>query len=857
MVIFQTNLSKAQCPINVLGPSLLCEYLLDPNLSYFGTYTIQNFNALGTYSWSVTQSNVTLGPFVTTTPSFIVNLNNLNLPISSLQITVFYTSPNGNNCNTIIYCYNCCKGGGASQLNNSLSSSLGNQVVNGGTFVVNGVFTINNNNIVFKNVTFIMGEASEILINGNANGATFDNCTFTDCDKLWKGITVSNQGFLKFENSTIVTGAQYALNFPQGQPVLSMGTVNPVYFKDNFIAVYVPPTASTGRHVSGLYGFDIDGSSLQLPLNYLGMPITQGGRPFRAFDISNIDSVEIKNGVVHDIGQGIVVSNCKAKIINNLLFNIPQNGINIAGGGAIGNGANHRIEDNKFDNVATSNGNTAINMTQSFGTNMRAINVNRNEFNLGSTNNPPGVSSTAISVTNNLQTPTNISLDNNKIANHNVGINCSNLASSNLPTSKVIISTNIISFNQTRNWSTSICRGIVVSNCNFINIFDNTVKRDIGVLTVSGAANRLFGIDVNIASNAKIERNVLRTLGTCIRFSSANPGTSLSCNSFETSFRGVHFNNTNSNSPIPDQGTFNRPQDNKWVGFGGIPRVTSNAPITNLPTWFYRTSSVADYLLLPGTYSGNAITSQVGNGNSPICGGNSPQLIDGDNLINEMDAINLDAYYNQDPYLQLSAIQLYELLRESSVILDSFPELAAFYNATQDNFEGQYIEYLQLLEEGNFSDAFTLLNGMNPSGELQIDLKVTIEIARKFIDNENYILTSEDTSTLLPIAYKTVFRSGQAVINARAMLGLILEDILNNYRVSDVSVKNEIKYYLIGDTYYFYDGNDNPVESIEVYNTLGQLLYSSKTCAYKRNVFPISSIVRANGINSNKSFRGL
>ena len=80
---------------------------------------------------------------------------------------------------------------------------------------------------------------------------------------------------------------------------------------------------------------------------------------------------------------------------------------------------------------------------------------------------------------------------------------------------------------------------------------------------------------------------------------------------------------------------------------------------------------------------------------------------------------------------------------------------------------------------------------------------------------------------------------------------------MNNYRVSDVSVKNEIKYYLIGDTYYFYDGNDNPVESIEVYNTLGQLLYSSKTCAYKRNVFPISSIVRANGINSNKSFRGL
>jgi hypothetical protein len=875
MFIFNIQTLFAQCAFTLTGP----QYTFSSPLVYNITSpTTVNFN---TFSWVITSFNSIGGSQVVSSGSGTGSGNSFSIPYAtnqlfglSYQLVVTNTSPSsGESCSSTFYTYaNCDQATNSPMLNNTtinqaVSNSLitinGLDQVIGQTFRVYGVLTIDHN-VIFQNCFLFMMEGSQIIVNGNY--AAFESSSLLNsCSLMWRGINIINGGTIKTTDSYI-TGAQYAINFVnQIASNINYGTV----FDKNYISITSSPNASTQpTNFAGFGDFEISGLD-QLPRGYLGItpPITYGSRPLAGIRFTNLNEFTIGNGAsgrtrIHDIKNAIILNNARVNVINCDFWNIDNDGIQVNASSTLNNSSifDYKFLNNRFDNVTR----WGIRLQNCFGSADNKIYIRGNKFNSGLLTTPITNTRNAINVNNTIASITNISIINNETDFTTTAIVCNNVVSQNASNNAADISGNIIRFGQTESSFNSITRrGISLSGSNNLLVRNNDINRLQGFLNptnVSSVANRLIGIEISTLANGMIRENTLTNLGTCVRYTGSNLQTQNFCNSLVSSFSGFFLNN----ATISKQGTFNQPQDNKWINFGNVLRVNSSVPLLIPIIWFHRTNQ-PNFDVSVNTSSQVVIATPADN-SSNICGiaptgpggPNNPNFLTGDSLVNEIVTQELNSLYSLDPFQQISASQLYELIRENGALLDSFPELAAFYNSLGEKFEGQYIEYLAMLNSGNYTAAFALLEEMNPNGELQNDLYITLRIANKFREFENYVLSSEDTLELIPIANKTVFRSGHAVINARAMLGIEIQDIMNNFREGNFTNKvDEIKYYLIGDNYYFFDSNELPVQHIEVFNSLGQLLYSKRGCNYQRGLFPSESIIRVYGNNSNKSFRGL
>jgi hypothetical protein len=871
MFIFNVQTLLAQCAFTITGP----QYTFASPLVYNVTsQTTVNFN---NFSWVITSFNSTGGSQVVSSGSGNGTGTNFSIPYAtnqlfglSYQVVVTTTSTSsGESCSSTFYTYaNCDQATNSPMLNNTtinqaVSNSLmtinGLDQVIGQTFRVYGVLTIDHN-VIFQDCFLFMMEGSQIIVNGNY--AAFENsAVLNSCGLMWRGINIINGGTIKTTDSYI-TGAQYAINFVnQVASNINYGTV----FDKNYISITSSPNASTQpTNFAGFGDFEISGLD-QLPRGYLGItpPITYGSRPLAGIRFTNLNEFTIGNGAtgrtsIHDIRDGIILNNAKVNVTNCDFWNIANDGIQVNGSSALNNSSifDYEFLNNRFDNVTR----WGIRLQNCFGSVDNKIYIRGNKFNSGLLTTPITNMRNAVFVNNVIASITNISILNNETDFTTTAIVCNNVISQNASNSAADISGNIIRFGQAESsFNSTARRGISLSGSNNILVRNNDINRIQGFLNptnVSSVANRLIGIEISTLSNGMIRENILTNLGTCVRYTGSNLQTQNFCNSLVSSFSGFFLNN----ATISKQGTYNQPQDNKWINFGNVPRVNSSVQLPTSIMWYYRTTSPS--FNVSTNTSPFVVNATPGDNSSNICGivgsPNYPDLLTGDSLVNEIVAQELSSLYSLDPFQQISASQLYELIRENGALLDSFPELAAFYNSLGEKFEGQYIEYLAMLNSGNYTAAFALLEEMNPNGELQNDLYITLRISNKFREFENYELSSEDSIALIPIANKTVFRSGHAVINARAMLGIEIQDIMNNFREGNVATQVDvIKYYLIGDTYYFFDSNELPVQHIEVFNTLGQLLYSKRGCNYQRGLFPSESIVRVYGNDSNKSFRGL
>jgi hypothetical protein len=863
MVSFNTQDVIAQCPFTINGPNYAC------NSTNIYTITGNNLGNPNNYTWTLLDrsGNNLYQNSVGLSATFVFPI----LYSQAYQIIVNFNNGAGQTCQTVFLVYSCCDVVNYRFLSNTsinqeiLLNNIGinsnNEVT--GNYLVLGTLTIGLPNVIFKNCNFLMAEGSSIDI-GNNEVVTFDKSNLQSCNRMWKGINILNNGKIKTQFTTI-SGALYGINFVGSST--NHNITSATVFKRNYVSIYSAPSINPKViSFSGISGFEISGLD-PMPLPFLGMVPANPTLPLAGVFINNVTSFPIDNStsrpIIHDLPNGILSVNSGLTVENCDFYNINRTGIGIRGTAAPVNirSFGYRIRGNKFGNVGSDIGGIGVSLFNCYGSSTNKILISSNTFNEGNTMYSSGTTNRAIQFNNPINTlPVNVSIVNNSIAESDIGINCSNIISANLGDYNASILSNIISFDQAESTFNSRNRmGINIASCTGLTVSKNKVIRNLALLSpsnVNAPQLRLIGINVNTNARGLIFNDTLSNLGTCIRFIGVNTGTQLFCNRLVSSFRGVHLNTS---SFISAQGTFNRPQDNQWVSFGNVHRISFTGIYAG-PLWFLRTNSSTNFLLNP--IQNNAATSTPGDNYSFVCGTNPgdplpPDYIVDDPLIDQTTAAVLDSLTNLNTTLQISASQLYELLRNNNAILDSFPELSAFYNAMNEKFEGQYIQYLNLLEEGNYASAFSILDEMNPDGELQIDLYATLNIARNFIGSEDYVLTANDTMVLLEIANKSVYRSGNAVINARAMLGLVMEDILNNFRIGSSVANNEIKYSLIGDTYFFFDGNDNPVQSIEVFNPIGQLLYASKTCRYIRGSFPINSIIRVNSINSNKSFRGL
>jgi hypothetical protein len=856
------QIGEAQCQFFIIGPPN--NMISNPTLNYTLGGTIPGVPA--NYTWSFidqtgTQSGTQNGglTFAITPPN----------PSYAYQVTVTYNPPAGGTCTTTFITYSFCDLPNLREYANVNSSqitgfSAGN--ISNENIIIYGALNIDVTTS-FTGCTLNMAEGSSVVVNGQDVAFANSQLLATCQNKMWRGVRILNGGTIKIEN-TRIDGAQYAINFLDNTSGSEISTNT--LFTRNYISIYAPPRAlGHSFNWTFLEGFEITGAGI-LPTPFWGVnpAIALGSRPIKAIELNNsndfplgLTNSSLVRTRIHDIPIGIDARNSRIKVNESDFWNISGEGIRILASGqtSIATNYNFEITANNFGNVANSTS-SAIRLSNCVGSLNERILIRANVFNDVNSLNTSGNTRTAISVTNKVFAISNVSIINNIINNSNVGISCSNVVNSNTPTNYAEIAGNEINFNQPENEFNIQKRGVYIGSCTGIHVHNNVIKRDLAILSPTNVVqprSKLYGIDVNSTSEALIEKNHLRNLGTGILFTAINSYTNLFCNTFESSYRGVHLNQ----ATISKQGTYNNPQDNKWINFGNVNRVSKDGVITTLSNWFFRNTSGNQYLLELNNvplYQSSSITHTPGDNTSFECGiAGNPNLVNGDSLINEIAALALDSLSYLNPYSQSTALQLYEFLSGNTALLDSFPELAAFYGTIDEKFEGQYMTYIKLLQNGEYTSAYSLLQQMNPSTELQYDLMKTIEISRRFLEDENYVLSSRDSSDLIVIANKTVFRSGNAVINAREMLELILEDVLNNYRLSENPLSPNINYNKVGETYFFFDEFEKPIQLIEVFNPLGQLLYSAKTCSYIAGSFPIGSIIRASSANSNKSFRGL
>jgi hypothetical protein len=852
--------TKAQCPISLTGSVSTC--------AGTGTYFINNFNSANAqfYTWTVMNRD---GSINQTFPGSQA----LNFPIitstiysDAFTITVNYNGPGGN-CTASIITYSCCDYGTSNALNltNATSANIPGSstgIISNREFRIYGTLTINNA-LTFTDCVFNMGEGSEIVIN-NSLGA-FNSCTFTSCLRMWKGIRIINNGTFKSAGS-LFSGAQYAVQFTDNSNGSNgfSDISNQTIFRKNYISVFVPNNNNGASHILNLIGlneFEVDGS-LELPLPYLGMTPASNGQPFCGIDVSNVTSFPIGNsnnvrGVIHDIPTGIIARNSNLEIKNTDFFTSSNSlrdiAISVIGTNsspnAIGQTAPIEIMNNTFNNYAQ-----GIRMQNCRGTITNRILITNNEFNTGS-NMPSfvGNTRTAINVSNPINVNSNISISNNKIDNSINAIICLNIASApiNNSTYNAIVGYNTITFNQPEStFNTGLVKtGITITNGTGLYVQNNNISRSfiLNANQVTQPALTLFGINVSGTGGARIKNNYLSRLGTCVQFTGGCIGTQNFCNTLNASYRGFHMNG----SLLSDQGTDYKPQDNTWNNFVNVNRI-SGTTNGGFPIWYYRNNT--NYVPIP--FLASAAYPIQSNNPGDICGVLSPNLAI-DSTIENIKDNTIDYLNYQLENEQITASQLYELLGRDQAIFIDHPDLAAYYLSLSTQNEGLFVEYGNAVTLGELERAHTILTQIMPENAMQSDLKITLEIADKIFRQECEVISEQDSIILAAIAYQSVFQGGLAVLNARAMLGIVREDIVNTQRISSFDNLSGIHYQKIGDTYFFFNAENEPVQRIEVYNYLGQSIESIKGCKYVNSNFPSTNIIKVINQNDVKVFKGL
>ncbi|WP_317896835.1 T9SS type A sorting domain-containing protein [Aurantibacillus circumpalustris] len=301
------------------------------------------------------------------------------------------------------------------------------------------------------------------------------------------------------------------------------------------------------------------------------------------------------------------------------------------------------------------------------------------------------------------------------------------------------------------------------------NITNNVIETNTLSCVPNSTANlqsSLIFCGMNIGPlSPRVICNDLKWANQGFVFHSSNAGAYWRGNTMEDIGKGMVLNN---NGIIGVQGGSLSPIDNEWNGSWTNYKQTSvdNSSNANNSKLWVQSGSPWEPTINDGLFTQNYTFSNnisiVASG-SYTCGGGPNQIVI--NIPN-----NDDELYSSEHYYIMKN-SLYHLLHFNEDIRTGDAGLEDFYSNESSTTIGIFMEIEEKLYQGNFSDAHTLNDGLNPAelNTVELNYRNYYNLYMKCLDSEEDGLTSEDSSALRDLAYLCPGENGACIYQARAL----------------------------------------------------------------------------------------
>lgn len=394
--------------------------------------------------------------------------------------------------------------------------------------------------------------------------------------------------------------------------------------------------------------------------------------------------------------------------------------------------------------------------------------------------------------------------------------------------------------------------GVSCSNARANVINTNTITGTAALLTnslVSGVYNSLNGVSTNSANS--VQCNSVSLVFAGFEFAGSNAGAFWRNNSMQNIKRGLYLSN---NGIMGQQGNFNSPSDNKWLGSW----VGNNGTYTDQYS-FAANSKLAlrsfgsPYLppansgsILPNSYftSSNFLPANPsaiiapcfpagGGGGCPTCKIALLDSIATDNItytvnVAETKEINKNLAFN-------------DVVSEPTLAVVS-NTLNNFYNINVPLTRGTYQNIEASFAQGNLNGVATLLAAFNPSTNIENNYKTYYTLAKNYFGNGS--LTLIEQLNLLILAHQCPFTDGTIVYDARALYNLVSQTVV---------IYNDANCVKTGFSFKT-NSDSSSTQKTELYE---QLLVNEKTTKEKFNYFAINYELFPNPAQNEVNVRSL
>ena len=200
------------------------------------------------------------------------------------------------------------------------------------------------------------------------------------------------------------------------------------------------------------------------------------------------------------------------------------------------------------------------------------------------------------------------------------------------------------------------------------------------------------------------------------------------------------------------------------------------------------------------------------------------------------DILNELNEYNQLPeeFTWYEKSYLYDVLSADTTLmyLDSDPDYVNFYYLMQNDNIGRFASIRELIASGEINRAEELNAEINDTTTLGTNTRTLNSIYLRSVETDNYNFTQAEEEALLEIALQVPYFGGDAVFEARAMLGLDILDypwVPYRQQQSEVRALNVFKVYPnpASDFLMFEYTEPLPVQGIlRLYTTSGKEVHS-------------------------------
>ncbi|OQA51298.1 MAG: hypothetical protein BWY47_00141 [Bacteroidetes bacterium ADurb.Bin302] len=740
-----------------------------------------------------------------------------------LYVTV--TDNNGCTATDSLKVHVCCYGDAyytprPTQLNDSVIL----QNLNNGSYIVNGVLTINANVNISNSLVYFAPNA-KININPNYTLTVSNSYLLAECDTMWDGIYINGTSSqLVVNNNTFIKDAKNAIVSTNGGNIQLSGNITMV---NNYKNIVVSNYAGTHPASISATTFSFNSSYSFLPQ----YPPISATRTYSGIEINNVESITIGNtasianrNYFDNMDFGIKNYCSNLEVYNNTFQNMsfigtptypPTGGVGIISTAGkftpknltVGGISNGTINTNKFEacywgiyadyyqnvtvqrdtfnntvwtsvylyshptktikvlsNVIT-NGIIGIHNGHCFNS---TIDINYNRI----TNNYYGIA--ALNV--NSATVQKLNIYNNYIWNNTYGngiqvTNIQGVAGSN--TQRANISNNFVYINNPDLNNVQGSNGILVNQSPYALIQLNSVSRPSGTVANEAQALNLNGIHIQLSPNSKLCQNTVSYMGCGLRFNGAMANTTLQLNNMlNYYFYGVRL-------------------DNAFIGNQGN--------TANCTAWRNRWNISSSLIRIQGTASMQHIWLYDGPNNTSNLYYPAPNSVNPPNNLQLQNCVNYVSSCSET--LPLSALAPYTPVVENTYNYTIYPEknrywdkqfyyydiqnsplmasslssdihALSFYNMLDANNIGTFAKVNAYMNNEDYAVSETLNNSIIPTNDIEKNRQIVNQIYLDTWAKGRFEFTTDERSVLEAIAYLEPLTGGGAVYSARVMLGI-------------------------------------------------------------------------------------